>query len=204
MTTRDRINIYIITGLIAAMLLALCVPACKESPVPAPAPKSSSPLIVNLCGLGNTEGAPPDGIVAMERILFPEAQIVYFKPNGWLSPATDYIRKSEYSKLIVLGHSFGAHRAALTASEVQVDLLILIDPVAYGTGEDTITVPASVKRTLVFRRSSEGAGVVGMARRANINGKIEMLNVDKNHSTICDAPEVRIAIQDAITEAIRD
>lgn len=190
------------------LILAMNAKGCKRSPDPTATTKPASPLIVNVSGLGNSAGSPLDPLVNMQRITFPDAQIAYLPTNGWQTNIGDYIRKSQYSKLVLIGHSFGGDHSARAATALgtegkPVDLLILIDPVAYGAGNDTVTVPQNVVRCIVFRRKSEGAGIVGMARRANINGKVEITNLDLGHSAIASDNAVLVAVQDAIREATK-
>lgn len=202
MTSRDRCYIYAIVGLILAIALA----SCKRSSDPAPTPRASAPFIGNVSGLGGTATTSQiDDLVAMERASFPEAQVRMFGPkNGWMADVAGTVKASKYDRLILLGHSFGGDTVARAAAQVNVDLLILIDPVVHSPGQDEITIPPSVKRCIVFRRASEGFwGSIGIERRANINGVASILTIDDDHNAIPHRPDVIAEVRREIQEALK-
>jgi len=191
-----RLFNLLLFGLALAILAVLAT--CKRSPDPAPAP-ASAPLVCNISGLGGSQtDSQLDDILVMEHT-FSGMQTAIWNNNGWMSPVADYCRKSKYDRLIFVAHSFGGQAACDEAAKLPaVDLLILIDPVCHDWGKSTITVPSSVKACVVFRRASEGWGVIGIERRATVMGKAMIVDVGGGHNQIPHDPAVIAEIHDLI------
>lgn len=91
----------------------------------------------------------------------------YFSNVGWLTEQSRSI-KLNHRKLVLIGHSFGATAAIMTAQRlnmqnIEVDLLCPIDPAAQYP--DALVIPSNVRRVVAFYQNTPGQLGEGVIRK---------------------------------------
>lgn len=196
MLTKNRKILAFFSSLLVA-LAVLILSNCKRSPDPAPATNPTAPLAVFIGGLDNDQTGSVRAMVADD---FPSFQRMVFGPkNGWKSDVAGVVKKAQFSKLVMVAHSFGTDRACRDAAKlgVPIRLLVLLDPVAFDTGNEEVWVPANVERCLVFRASKQTPFV----NQARVHGVFEETIVEGHHSEICHDPAMLDAVREAMSSA---
>lgn len=140
---------YIIGILTSVIITTLIIFGCKSSPPPI---KSQDTLILLFGGLGKSQVGD---IQIWINKTYPTIGCVTF--GEWDSYKNDisaYLKKCTYKKVILIGHSFGCAEICQDSVNIpKVQLTILLDPVAFDWND--LIVPASIQKTLVFRRTEE-------------------------------------------------
>lgn len=132
----------------------------------------------------------------------------YFSNVGWLTEQSRLI-KLYHRKLVLVGHSFGATAAIMTAQRlnmqnIEVDLLCPIDPAAQYP--DALVIPSNVRRIVAFYQNTPGqlgGGVIRKGRgwtdaewkaRASDDHRVD------SHLGIANEPFVRNTIINTVKE----
>jgi hypothetical protein len=184
---------------ILAFMLGLLVVACERPSSPAPTTRPAAPMICVVSGLGT----PQLGDVAtMLRVKFPNAETVDFATaprNAYRTDLAGYVLSNPHSRLVLIGHSYGASKVAATWGSVgNVDLAVMLDPVKE-VGQSSFVVPPEVRRVV----NVTGDFLPYMLIRETIHGPNEELKVHADHNKMAHDPATLSLVEDAVGRALR-
>lgn len=177
------------------LVLAVLLASCKRSPAPPPATQPA-PAAVFVGGLNKDQtGDIAAGIAAAA----PGVQVVSFGvDNGWMGDVKGWGARSNYTYAAIISHSFGCWRVSVDAPQMRdVKLIVMLDPVAYGLGNQDIYLPAGVP--VYVYRATDHSGV----NPARVHGRFFEVTVEGTHSSICHDPSTVAEVTDLVKRSLQ-
>lgn len=165
--------------------LALALISCGKSDVPAntPAPSDGVEVVIQ----GGLGGDCTFRIFEAVQSRFPNARAVTMgQHDAYRVDVSAWLDENPVSgKFVYVAHSWASNEAIDTANRHHIDVLILLDPVAFIPGGREI-VPPTVTECQVFY--ADPSGLI----RANVTGAVTNSEIvhGTNHGSVCTSARV--------------
>ena len=175
------------------LLIATLLLSCGKVDPPAQTPKTTARITV-LCIGGLSDDCTLPIYTAIKERCQPDVDVIQIAPKDAYRVDVDAYLKANPpgQKLVLIGHSWGTNRAAVTASNHHTSLAVMIDPVAWHG--DMFALPADVEKCFVYYRSQAFGPVT-----ASVFGPVtQTKTIQGDHGSICFNAELIGEIVEAV------